>query len=156
MSHNVLYFHSILRYFILLFLVLVVVQSLTGMLSKRPFKKNDKTTALVLMILCDLQLVMGLILYMVNGWAGRMGEPGAMKDHVTRFYGMEHPLMMTIALVLIHIGYSKAKKNLPDEKKFKAIFWCTIVALFLIMARIPWPGMKDVGRPFVPAMVSTL
>ena len=154
MNNNILYFHSVLRYFILLFLILVVIQSLTGMLSKRPFKKNDKTGALILMILCDVQLLVGLAVYMMNGWTAKMGAAGAMKDHATRFFGMEHPLMMIISIVLVHIGYSRIKKNIGDDKKFRALFFCTIIALFLIMARVPWPGMKDVGRPFLPAMVT--
>ncbi len=154
MSTNILYFHSILRYFVLLFMFLVILQSLTGMLSKRPFKKNDKTGALILMILCDVQLLVGLALYMVNGWAGKMGVAGAMKDSVIRFFGMEHPLMMIISLVLVHIAYAKTKKNISDDKKFRTLFWCIIVSLFLVMAAIPWPGRSGVGRPFVPSAVS--
>jgi heme A synthase len=156
MNTHILFFHSILRYFILLFMILVLIQSITGIFSKRPFAKNDKLGALILMILCDLQLLGGLVIYMMNGWMGKMGQAGAMKDHATRFFGMEHPLMMAIAIVLVHVGYARAKKNIPDEKKFRTLFWCAIIALFLVMARIPWPGMKDVGRPFIPAMIQTL
>ncbi len=155
MATNVLYFHSILRYFVLLFMIIVIMQSLTGMLGKRNLKKIDKTGALLMMIVCDLQLLLGLIIYMINGWAGKMGAPGAMKDTTSRFFGMEHPLMMLIAIVLVHIGYSTLKKNRTDDRKFKVLFWCTLIALFLVLARIPWPGMHEVGRPFIPNMIRT-
>ena len=147
---NILYFHSILRYFVLLFMLLVILQSLSGMLGKKAFKKIDKTAALVLMIICDVQLLLGLCVYMINGWMGKLSASGGMKDHVTRFFGLEHPLLMIIALVLVHIGYGSVKKNIADDRKYKMLFWCTVVALFLVLARIPWPGMKEVGRPFLP------
>ena len=119
------------------------------MLGKREFKKTDKIAALILMILFDVQLLIGLFVYMVNGWIGRMGAAGAMKDHTTSFFGMEHPLVMIIALVLVHMGYSTTKKNMDSDRKLKRLFWFTIIALFLVISRIPWPGMADVGRPFL-------
>ena len=152
MPTNILFFHSILRYFILLFMVIVILQSLSGMLLKRSFRANDRVAALLLMILCDLQLLAGLMVYMTGGWISRMGAPGAMKDHPTRFFAMEHPLMMLIAIILVHIGYSAAKKNTANERKFRFLFWCTTVALFLVLVMIPWPGMNGVGRAFLPSM----
>ena len=152
MVTNILYFHSILRYFILLFMIIAVLQSLAGMLGKKAFKKNDKAGSLILMILCDIQLVLGLYVFILNKWVLRISEAGAMKVHETRFFAMEHPLMMLISILLVHLAYRSTKKVMDDDRKFKVIFWCTLIALFLVLVGIPWPGMQGVGRPYLPAM----
>jgi hypothetical protein len=58
MSPYIVYFnniHSILRYFLLIFTLIVVVQSLMGMLGKKEFAKTNRKMALFMMISCDLQ-----------------------------------------------------------------------------------------------------
>ena len=59
---------------------------------------------------------------------------------------------MIVAIILVHIGYSVAKKPMDNEKKFKRLFWCSFVALCIFVAMIPWEGKQVVGRPNVPAM----
>ncbi len=155
MSLNILFFHSILRYLVLLFAVIVVLQSLMGMLGKKQFKKPNKMTALALMIVCDIQLLLGFAVYFMNGWLDRVKGMSAITDpdakHVTMFFGMEHSVTMLIVIVLIHIGYSNIKKNIDDDRKFKRLFWYTLIALILCIAMIPWPGKKYAGRPLIPA-----
>ena len=145
-----LYFHSLLRYFILLFAIIVVVQSLVGFMGKKVFKNGNRQTALVLLICCDLQLVLGLILYYFKGWVNAFSAGGVMSNPVTRFWAVEHGVGMTVAIVLVHMGYSVAKKNMDDDRKFKRIFWFVFVALAIFVATIPWEGKQLVGRPNVP------
>ena len=80
MSLNILFFHSILRYLVLLFAVIVVLQSLMGMLGKKQFKKPNKMTALALMIVCDIQLLLGFAVYFMNGWLDRVKGMSAITD----------------------------------------------------------------------------
>jgi heme O synthase-like polyprenyltransferase len=75
-----------------------------------------------------------------------------MKDPYTRFYAVEHSVGMIIAIVLVHVGYSVIKKNLPDEKKYKRLFWCSFIALSIFLVMIPWEGKQLVGRPNIPSM----
>ncbi len=151
-SPYILYIHSILRYFILLAAVLVVVQSLMGMMGKKKFMPGNRKAALVLLIFCDLQLLFGLALYSMGGWLGRLSAPGGMKDTKTLFYAMEHSMSMIIAIILIHVGYSISKKNMDDDRKFKRLFWCSFLALVIFMAMIPWAGKQVVGRPNIPTL----
>ena len=101
------------------------------------------------MILCDVQLLVGIFNLMAGGWFGKI-PGGGMKDHYIRFLAVEHPMAMVIALVLIHIGYAGVKKAMEDAKKFKRLFWCTLISLFIFLTMIPWPTNKEVGRPFLP------
>ncbi|MCW3122087.1 MAG: hypothetical protein JWQ38_1579 [Flavipsychrobacter sp.] len=147
------YLHSILRYFILLFAFIVMIQSLMGMVGKKKFKPINKQSVLVLLIFCDLQLLLGVMLYSMRGYASMFSSGDVMKDPVKRFWAVEHGVGMIIAIALVHIGYSTTKKLMDDDRKFKKIFWCVFSALIIIAATIPWqwrtPG---VGRPNIPSV----
>jgi hypothetical protein len=150
----VLILHSLLRWLILIFALLTIVSGLRGMGGGRTFGKVDKRNALILLICCDIQLLAGLALYFGNGWFTMLTTNGAtvMKNTAQRFYAMEHNVMMIIAIVLIHIGYSSIKKNISDQSKFKRLFWFTSIALVVILAAIPWPNRTLIGRPLFPGM----
>jgi len=61
-----------------------------------------------------------------------------MKDPTMRFKIIEHPLTMIIAIVLISIGYIKAKKLTDAKQANKTVLIFYILGLILILARIPW------------------
>ena len=153
MQPYMLYLHSILRYFILLFAVIVVVQSLIGMLGKKAFGKGNKMTALFLLICCDLQLLLGLSLYYGTVIAtGMLSSGDVMKDPGKRFWAVEHSVGMLVGIILVHIGYVVAKKNIDSDRKFKRLFWCIFIALGIFVAMIPWEGKQVVGRPNFPVL----
>lgn len=149
--NNITILHSLLRYFILLFALIVAIQSLVGMMRKGTFKKTNKQMALALLIFCDLQLVFGLLLYYYKVMGtGILASGNVMKDPYNRFYAVEHSVGMIVAIILVHIGYSVTKKNLDSDRKFKRLFWCSFIALGIFMAMIPWEGKQVVGRPNIP------
>jgi hypothetical protein len=153
MQSSILFIHSILRYFILLFALIVVIQSLTGMLGKKKVNATNKRMALFLLICCDLQLLFGLFLYFTRGWFGVLTAGGdVMKDSFKRFWAVEHGVGMIIAIILVHVGYSVLKKHMDDDRKLKRLFWCSFIALGIFFATIPWEGRQVVGRPNIPSM----
>ena len=153
MHSILLYLHSVIRYFILFFALIVAAQSLIGMMGRKQFGKGNKMFALALLIFCDLQLVLGLILYNSYVIASGMLKSGmVMKDPGSRFWAVEHSVGMIVAIVLVHIGYSVAKKPIDNDKKFKRLFWCSFVALCIFVATIPWQAKQVVGRPNIPVM----
>ena len=95
-------------------------------------------------------MLLGIAVYAMGGFASGLGN-GGMANHYSRFYGMEHPLSMLIAIVLVHVGYSAAKKNADSSRKFKVLFWCSLVALLIFLAMTPWPGRADIGKPLFPS-----
>ena len=154
MQTTILIIHSIIRYFILLFAVVVVIQSLVGMLGKKPLTGTNKRMALFLLISCDIQLLLGLFLYFAGPWFHVLTTGGSemMKDPATRFWTVEHAFVMIVAIILVHIGYSVIKKNIDDARKYKRLFWCSFIALVLFFATIPWEGRPVIGRPNIPSM----
>ncbi len=134
MYHTLLLSHSLLRYFILIALVVVIVKSLMGMMNKEPFGKWDNKFSLYLLIFTHLQLVVGLILYFVSPWVKFSGE--TMGDKVGRYWTVEHIFGMLIAVVLITIARISLKRMTSDLAKFKRLFVFNLIALLIIVVII--------------------
>lgn len=131
--------HSGLRWVVLILLLLAIVNAYNGWQKRQPYKPSDKKKHLFAMIFCHVQLLIGLVAYALN-WGGkvRMGA-GVMKDDIARFYTLEHAVLMILALVVITVGFSKAKRTPETPRKFRTIFIAYLTGLILILAGIPWP-----------------
>ncbi len=131
--------HSGLAFLALLALILVILWSLVGALTGREYQEKDRKIALIAFILCHVQLLVGLILYFVSplGYSLLSGG-GAMADAAARLTALEHPLINIVAIVLITVGYIRAKKLESSKAKFRSIYMMYAVGLILILSRIPW------------------
>ena len=109
---------------------------------------RDSSAGRWFVILLDVQLLIGLLLYFVlspftKTALGDFG--GAMGNSQLRFFAVEHVFGMVIGVALAHIGTAKLKKAPPERRpKLALIFYG--LALVAILASIPWPGMTA-GRP---------
>ena len=133
--------HSYLAYVVLAILVVAVVNALTGLSGKRMFTlERDFRISLFALIVSHLQLLVGLILYFLspNGFQAiqRLGMGGMNAE--ARLLALEHPLINIIAVVLITIGWSRHKKFMEGDKKFRAISIFYGLGLVLLLSRIPW------------------
>jgi heme A synthase len=133
--------HSGLRWVVLALLIGAIINAFTG--KSRTFEKKDKMLSLFAMVFLHIQLLLGLALYFTSPRV--KFSDGWMKDASFRFYGMEHILMMVIAITLVTIGYSKSKKQSVPAKKFKTIALWYSIALLVIIAAIPWPFREALG-----------
>jgi hypothetical protein len=134
--------HSNLRWLVLIFLVLAILNALLKRGKNTEYTKGDKLPVLFALIFTHLQLLIGLVLYFISPWALKGFEEGfgsVMKNPLLRFYGVEHISMMIIAVILITIGYSKAKRHEIVSKKHSTILVFYGLGLVLILASIPWP-----------------
>ncbi|WNM19525.1 hypothetical protein [Flavobacterium capsici] len=129
-------FHSGWAYLALFLLVFAVLNSLIGMTSKKEFTPKDRAIALFGLIGTHIQLVVGLILYLVSPLG--FDSLGNMKDAAIRLTSLEHPLINIIAIAIITIGWSRHKKATTSEAKFKKITIFFGIGLLLILSRIPW------------------
>ena len=131
--------HSGLAYLALLALVLVIIWALVGALSGREFQEKDRKIALIAFILSHVQLLVGLILYFVSplGYS-LLSSGGAMADATARLTALEHPLINILAIVLVSLGFIRAKKLESSKAKFRSIYMMYAVGLLLILSRIPW------------------
>ena len=140
--------HNIFRWVVLILGIVLVVRSFLGWFKKWDYQELDAKLTPIFAGTFDLQILLGIILFLTKGWAGvLMNAPGdVMKTSALRFFAVEHWLMMIVAAALIHIGAAKVKKASDSLKKYKhAAIWFSI-ALLLTLASIPWPGMAA-ARP---------
>lgn len=129
--------HSYNRYLILAALLFVLFRAFSGWLTRRPYEKIDNTASLVLVSLAHLQLLIGLIMWgFTSSWTqtafANMGL--AMKDPNQRYWAVEHLVAMLIAIVLIQLGRTFAKKT-PDQtaKHRKTAIYTAIAALIIVV-----------------------
>jgi hypothetical protein len=129
--------HSGLRWFLLIFIIVAIVNAILKKNSTAEYTKSDKMPVLLTLIFAHIQLLLGLILYFTSDKVSFV--EGFMKNSMFRFYAVEHISMMIIAVVLITIGYSKAKKQTEVSKKHNTIFIFYLIGFVIMMASIPWP-----------------
>lgn len=139
MNQALLNVHSYLAFAALALLVLATINAILGLTSKKLFTDKDLRISLFTMIICHIQLLVGLIVYFVSekGFKAFAIE-GAMKNSELRLTMLEHPLINIIALALITIGWSKHKKEESNNGKFKKIAIFYTLGLVLILLRLPW------------------
>lgn len=145
----VLVLHNLLRWAVLLFGLWTLLNAITGLFGKRTFSAGDNRSNLLFMISCDIQLLLGLILYFNNAWFDRLKDLGNnMKDPYNRFFTMEHMSMMILAWILVHIGRTSVKRAATDGTKHKRMLLFFGLAIVLILASIPWPFREIIGKPY--------
>ncbi len=148
MYNGLVHAHSGLRYLIVLGFLWVIFQFLLS--KQKGFEGTAKKGFLITLALCHVQLILGLILYFISPKSEVIMEnfSMAMQNSLTRFYGLEHILGMLIAIALVTIGYSRAKRNADVLAAHKNAFRLYLVAFILIFVNIPWPFMRDFGTWF--------
>jgi hypothetical protein len=147
MYTTILAFHNILRWVVLLAGLFAAVRALQGWLGKRDWTPLDNQAGLIFTISMDVQLLLGLLLYFVLSPITKQAFTNfgaAMSNSALRFYAVEHFLTMLVAVVLAHVGRSRAKKAIDSTHKHRlaAIFFT--LAMLAILAAIPW------SKPLLP------
>lgn len=138
MFYNILlHAHSGLRWLVLIALIAALFQTF----SRRGTSGSIMETKSVLFtfILTHLQLLVGLILYFISPKV--VFGADTMSNSLFRFFTVEHALGMLIAIILITMGYTRAKKaELPFNKAFNYY----IAAFIIMLISIPWP-FRELG-----------
>jgi hypothetical protein len=140
-SGVLLLIHSVLRYFILALLVIVIVQSLVGWLNNKPYGKIENRIGLFLFITTHTQLLVGIILFFVSDVV--MFSSEAMKNDMTRYWLVEHNTAMLIAIALITMARTTSKKMSDPNAKHKRMFIFNTIALIIILAAI-WMSKRGI------------
>ena len=152
MANTILTLHSILRWLLLILLLASILKSFNGWQSKKVFTTGDRKLFLFTLITTHINFLVGLYLLFFGRFgiisAGKPDGVDVMKDKFFRFFWVEHPVGMLIAIVLITFGNAMAKKNNSDTIKFKKAFWFFFIALIIILATVPWP-FREIGRPWI-------
>lgn len=134
MYNGLLQTHSVLRYFLLVLLIIVIVQALLGWVNKKPYTSMDNRVGLFLFIITHTQLLVGLILFFVSPFVQFSGA--AMREPSTRYWLVEHNTAMLIAIILITLARTTSKKMNAAEARHKRMFIFNTIALVIMLATI--------------------
>lgn len=132
--------HSGWAYLLLLVLTVATVNALIGYFGKKEFGNKDFSLALVGLIVTHIQLLIGLALWALSPYSSTLftNTSEVMKTPELRLLALEHPLTMLIAVALLTVGYSKHKKKVVSNGKFKMLAVFYSIALILVLTRLPW------------------
>ena len=129
--------HSGLRWVVLLLLIVAIGNAFASWKGQKSFQPKDKKLGLFAMTFTHIQFLIGLVLYFISPKV--VFDASSMKNPTMRFFLVEHLVIMIIAIAVITIGYSRAKRIREDAKKFRTTFVFFLIGLILILAGIPWP-----------------
>lgn len=142
MYRTVQIIHSYWAYLVLLIVLLATINAIAGYFSKREYGAKDFRVSLFALIVTHFQLLIGLLLYFISPLGlqniSNIGMGEVMKNAEFRLYAVEHPLVMILAAVFVTIGYSKHKKKLLSQGKFKILAIFFAITAVLMLSRIPW------------------
>ena len=155
MYKGLLHLHSFLRWVILILFLVAIYKSLAD--RNKPFGPGHRKTGMFLMIACDIMLLLGLYQWFTGGKGYNLfkekGFSEVMKTPLYRFFAVEHITAMIIAIILVHVGYGYAKKNVSDSVKHKRTILFFGLALLIVLISIPWPFRAvGIGRTWFPGM----
>jgi hypothetical protein len=157
MDTGLLHLHNLLRWVIIILLLLSIFKAFSGWQQKKTFSASDRRVWLFTLIAAHITLLLGLYQWL---W-GRYGMlkidlpegESIMKNKFFRFFWVEHPTFMILAIIMITLGNGMAKKPVADIVKYKRAFWFFVIALLMIIVAVPWP-FRDItiSRPWFPGM----
>ena len=127
-------FHSGFRYIVFILILIAIIQSLVGWLSKKPYTDANRKMNLFAMISAHTQLLIGLVLYFISPLVQFSGT--TMKNAELRYWTVEHITMMIIAIALITVGHSRSKKATSPVAKHRAVAVFYLLGAIVIIAAI--------------------
>jgi len=123
--------HSGWRYLVIILLLVAFINALMGFLGKKPYTEGNRKLNVFALISAHIQLVLGLIIYFMNGWYKVDSSIAQL-----RYWKMEHISMMLVAIILITVGNARSKRVDSALMKHRTIFIYFGFALVLITAAI--------------------
>ncbi len=147
----VLTLHSYLRWIVVILAIAAVVRALSGWLGRKEWTALDRRLGVFFSSSMDLQLLLGLILYIFLSPSTRTAFQNfgaALSDDVLRYWSLEHIGFMLVAVILVHVGGALSKRAEPARIKHRqaAIFFG--LAILVVLFAIPWPFLAY-GRPLL-------
>ncbi len=151
MYATLLTLHSIVRWLVLASLLYALFRAFRGWFGGRNFTAHDNSVRHNTATIAHIQLMLGLVLYWISPVIQYFLDhfKVAVKNREIRFFGMEHSIMMLLAVVLITIGSMQAKRKTDETQKFKTMAIWFLAAFLVILSSIPWSFSPLVQRPLL-------
>jgi hypothetical protein len=135
--------HSYCRWIVVAAALVALAGSVATWMGRRAWSPSNERWAKLFLGALDLQLTIGVVLWLGFSpfWKGMMSRPhDAMKNHLVRFWSVEHTTLMLLAVVVAHVGRVMSKRREPARRA--QTFALTLFVWFvLVLLVFPWPGL---------------
>nr|WP_295925549.1 hypothetical protein [uncultured Dyadobacter sp.] len=152
MYSTLIFTHSLARWFVVVSLLYTIIRGLRGWSSRSAFSKTDNLARHLTATIAHIQLMIGWVLYFNSPFIAyfRTHFKEAVGQRDLLFFGMIHITLMTIAIIVITIGSSSAKRQETDIAKFRIMTIFYTVAFVIIFIAVPWPFSPFSARNYLP------
>ena len=148
MFNSLLILHNIFRWLVLLTLVASIIRAAYAYAHQRPFTDADNALRHWTATAAHIQLVFGMLTYIQSPVVKYYFQTG---DHGSGafFFGVLHIALMLVAIILLTIGSSLAKRRKEAAAKFATMLLWYSISLLIILIAIPWPFSPLAARPLL-------
>jgi hypothetical protein len=119
--------HNVWQYGVLIAAVIAIVGALAGWLGTLPPRLTARKAGLIYVIALDVQLLLGIVLWVGRGGYGALPQP----------FRLEHPLTMILAAVVAHVGQVLARRAKTPRAAARTVTIAVAVSLVLVVLGIP-------------------
>ena len=138
--------HNTVRWLVLLAGVVAFVRALKGISGGADYASGAKRAVSLFTISTHLQFGLGVLLYFVSpNLRHAMADMSfAMADPGKRFFIVEHPTLMVLAIIIATVTGILARRGPDDQVKHRRAAIGVGLALALLLVGMPWQ------RPLLP------
>lgn len=113
----------------------------SGWSGGKPTNQDLMRFSLIYVIAIDIEFLTGPVLFfgaspITREALANMGE--AMKSQQSRFFTVEHTVLMLLAVICAHVGGALVRKGRTQLMKYRGAAIAYVISLLLILSGIPW------------------
>lgn len=141
--------HSYLRWIALGFLLFGLIFIIIKKSNKAIYTTKHYQLFKAIKNVFNLQFLVGILLLtqspMVKAFWSQVSQ--AVKWREIRFFGLEHPFMMILGVMLINVFTDKTKSKIGTDNAFNYLFARYLIILFILFVSVPWSFSPFTARP---------
>lgn len=150
MYAGLLHGHSMLRWVAIGLVALAFLHGVWGWLAGRDYGRISSFLGIAALVAFAVEYFVGAALYLASPvtTSAFADFDAALKDRQLRFFTLDHPIGMTVALVFAHLGCILARRGASDKVRHRRAALYFGMTLGVMLASVPW------WRPLLPGAIA--
>lgn len=142
-------FHSVIRWIIIITLATTFIVLLLNKHKNRAFTKNNYNWLQLVCLILNIQFIVGILLFSKSQLVVLFWEnfQETVKLRQPRFFGLEHPSMMLLGIVLFNYFTFKMRNKINTKQANLYFLKRLILIIIIILSSVPWAFSPLTSRP---------